>query len=102
MLPSRKARVGLIRRRDKHHVTSREVFRRARTLRAPSGPRGRTSVGPSLKMIASYQLGLCLLRLGHRRRAIVYLERSRDIRLKQRPEGNTTELDGLILEAQGD
>jgi tetratricopeptide (TPR) repeat protein len=58
--------------------------------------------GPIFKIIAAYQLGICLLRLGHRRRALGYLERARELRLKERPDGKTTELDELVREARGD
>jgi len=57
---------------------------------------------PNLRMIASYQLGLCLLRLGQKERAATYLEHALELRTKHRPDGDRSELEDLLSEARSD
>jgi tetratricopeptide (TPR) repeat protein len=53
-----------------------------------------------LRMMASYQVGLCLLRLGRRHEAVHHLERARALAAELRPGEKQRELDELLGEAR--
>jgi tetratricopeptide (TPR) repeat protein len=56
--------------------------------------------GVALKIMASYQLGLCLLRLGQKNRAASYLQRAFDLQTRLKPEASGGELERLLREAK--